>query len=145
MNANFRTEKADWQEFQSAARSVGMTASDVLRDLMKAAIPYMQKYGRWYPPELIAAQPKLRVETPHTLTEGQGSLDRTYIIDEKTGSTRGIELVATTNYDNLLNEKHDTPPPAPVRTTAPRRHYTKSAIKARQTAAKKRMENSTLP
>jgi hypothetical protein len=46
--------------FRAACDAAGMKASAVIRDLCKAALPYMARYcqdGRWFPPRLEPERP----------------------------------------------------------------------------------------
>lgn len=62
---NIRTSEEEQVAFRSACSTAGVKASAVIRDLCKAAVPYMESQcrdGRWRPPVLITEAQAVRSE-----------------------------------------------------------------------------------
>jgi hypothetical protein len=57
---DLRGTSEEMDAFRAACDAAGMKASAVIRDLCKAAVPYMARYcqdGRWFPPRLEPERP----------------------------------------------------------------------------------------
>jgi hypothetical protein len=64
-----RTTEGEQDAFRAACSAAGVPASAVIRDLCKAAVPYMERYcknGRWYPPRLVPDVPE---DAGHGITQ----------------------------------------------------------------------------
>lgn len=70
-----RADSETLEAFTKACDSVGRSLSSILRDLMAAAIPYIEntcKNGRWYPPRLVPDVPGTPA-TVNTVVNGHGN------------------------------------------------------------------------
>lgn len=94
-NLNIRVADEDWCEFKNACDQTGVSASTVIRDLCKGAIPYMVSQcpdGRWRPPALVDQE-----EQTWGLPEIQIVLDLAKTVDEVK------DLIYTVLEKNLIS------------------------------------------
>jgi hypothetical protein len=79
-NLNIRIADEDWQKFREACEKLGIKSSAVVRDLAKAALPYMQtecRDGRWRPPVFITErQAALMEASAGIVLSGQHSVKK---------------------------------------------------------------------
>lgn len=78
---NIRGSDADLGAFRRLCETSGFEVSDIVRDLMRAALCYIPTYcsnGRWYPPRLVPDTPASAADfpvgaaTPITVRNGNG-------------------------------------------------------------------------
>lgn len=65
---NIRGSDADLGAFRRLCDTSGFETSEILRDLMRAALDYIPAYcanGRWYPPRLVPDTPSSAPDCPY--------------------------------------------------------------------------------